>query len=239
MLENKSKSYKVALTTAAVIGFTFLCDLSIHSLYYKTPIGGNWNSVERYLLLLLSSFLFVRGVYGFKRDKANTKLFGRIYAGYQWKSFEPVQLLDAPKELPNEDEMKPAAWEGKVKSIAKKYLTYFLIGVGVFFAIETILWDFSDYRTIVSINSVNPMHGVSAWGNSEAIFNLIALFEIAIQTVFMLVFMRGVIGFYHDYQYSIYKGEGRFVIFETIDITKIVNKFQKLKFKRKSTETKE
>ena len=216
MISNKlSQSSKGTKIAAAIIGtffFVMFNDSFItHNYLSNSPISSNWITIERYLLAILSSILFIRGLYGFKKDKENSKTIGKIYFGYHWDSKDIVQLQVDTTHQPDESDKKILE---KARGKLIKYITTFMVVLSGIAAFEMITGFYlNGGRTNISQN-ILQFNGVTAWGDSQAVFTMIALFELIVQSIFVLIFLRGVIGFYHDYLVS--RKNNEFIVFENV-----------------------
>lgn len=197
-MNTKNKTFRLLALALIVAVVTYFFDNFIYENVKNKYIGAEWRTMGRYTLLAMSSLLFARGVFGFLEDKRNTPAYGRILAGYELTSFEPVALLIQQGKYIENPKRTLTSWELKVRKSLCKMLIGFSVLAILLFAIECGLGWFGDYRTHLNFNYANPFQGVTTWGKSEVIYNVIALMEIGIQMLFVFVFMRGVIGFYHD-----------------------------------------
>ena len=236
-LNGSTKGRKVSVAILAVFLFVLFNDSFItHNYFSNSPISSNWFSVERYFLAILSSAVFVRGIYGFKMDKNLSKEISDVYFGYHWATKEPTQLIDDFNQFENKKDSKndinPLYL--KVKKYFLKYISILSVLLFAVASFEMLTGFYLNFGRTSIDSDVIPFNGVTAWGDSQAMFNFIALLEIMIQSVFVLVFARGVIGFYHDYQLS-EKYEKGFFVFQDLNVPLLdkINQAIKNKFKKK------
>lgn len=226
-----NKTQKIIATTVGVVAIMLYFDSFITYNYpLSSQISSDWHSLSRYTLALLSAIVFVRGLYGFKQDK---KYHGVL--GYHWKTKEPIQLLNEQQKIDTQnDKLQINLW-----TILIKYSVYILIAIGIIvglFVLEVMFgYPLSSYRTVVNHQDTYMFNGVSLWGDSQVVFNLIAIIEVFILAAFTAVFARGTIGFYHDYIAS--SNLGFSVVFEDIKapfIDKLIDKYKNIRASKES-----
>lgn len=217
--EKTSKSSKSTKIISVIVGVFLMIIINdsfiTHNYLSNSPISSNWLSIERYLLAILSATLFVRGVYGFKKDKDNSKILGKIYFGYHWDSKNAVQLMTDIKEYVSGVSNESDNFFSKhIRTRFIEYIVMIIIILSGVAAFEIITGFYLNGGRTKINPDILQFNGVTAWGDSQAIFAMIALLELIIQLAFLSVFVRGIIGFYHDYLVS--KNINEFIVFEDV-----------------------